>query len=187
MIKKITFGAIAIAMALTTTVAFGEGSGDGLGRELGINASSSLNQRRATSTREVKTASSSRPLLRGRPNASSTHPLADSICAKAAVDVRKAALTPIYKTFTDAINLALGVREDAIKASFDQTTKKTRLEARKAARSNYKKSVKGAAATFRTSERAALTVYRNSIKACGGNASEASVEDSDGNFVDAIK
>ncbi len=131
-------------------------------------------------------ASTTRSLLRDRGNASTTK-MATSNCAKTAVDVRKASLVSIYSKFASSTISALSIREDAVKASFDQTTKKARQDARTAARNTYKKSVKTAFEALKTTEKTTMRTYADSIRACGGTNAEASDELSDGSVADSIK
>ena len=193
MIKKLIFGTLALSFALTATVAMAEARNalpaprpgnlrDRMGAEENRNASEGTSMMRG----EMRGEKNAMGAERNR-NDSGSASMVDSTCAKAAVDVRKTAVLASYKTFTDSLTSNLSTREDAIKASFDQTTKKARADARKTARDNFRKSVRSSAETLKTSERATLTTYRNSIKACGGNGAEAGGEDSDGNFIESIK
>ncbi|MEI6490584.1 MAG: hypothetical protein WCO16_02360 [bacterium] len=177
MIKNTILGTLAVAFALTATVASAEGTT--------TRPIKKLENRIENRAENRMNASTTRPLLRDRGNASSTK-MVDSVCAKTAVDVRKASLVSIYGTFSSSMSSALSAREDAVKASFDQTTKKTRQDARTAARTNYRKSVKAAFETLRTAEKGTVKTYANSIKACGGTNSEASNEASDGSIADSI-
>lgn len=179
MVKKLIFGSLALSFALTATVALAE--------ERNALPMPRVNNLRDRIVGEQNRNASETKMIGERRNGSSTAPMADSTCAKAAVDVRKTATLASYKTFTDSLNSNLSTREDAVKASFDQTTKKARADARKAARDTFRKSIRSAAETLKTSERATLTTYRNSIKACGGTGAEAGAEDSDGNFIESIK
>jgi len=101
--------------------------------------------------------------------------------------VRKTSLVSIYATFSSSVSAALSAREDTVKASFDQTTKKARQSARTAARTAYRKAVKSAFEIMKTGEKAAMRTYTSSIKACGGTNTEASDEASDGSIADSIK
>ena len=178
MLRKTIFGTLTMAFALTASFAFAENSG----MSTGTRALKKVEER----IENRLNSSSSRPLLRDRANASSTKML-DSTCAKTAVDTRKASLISVYEKFTTSMNSALSAREDAVKASFDLTTKKARQEARTAARTTYRKAVKSAYETLRTTEKSAMKTYASSIKACGGTNAEASDEASDGSIADSIK
>jgi hypothetical protein len=177
MIRKTILGTLTAVFALTASFAFAETA---------KNSSTTKSMKKAEVHLENKTTSSStRPLLRDRANASSTK-MVDSACAKTAVDIRKASLISIYGKFTNTLNSALATREEAVKSSFDQTTKKARQEARTTARSTYKKSVKSAYDTMKSSEKTTMKTYASSIKACGGTSAEASDESSDGSIADSI-
>lgn len=174
MIRNIILGTLAIAFALTATVTFAEATTT---RPIGRLENRIENKMNSSTTRS---------LLRDRTNASSTK-MVDSTCAKTAVDARKVSLVTIYAKFTSTLNTSLATREDGIKASFDQITKKARQDSRTTARSTYKKDVKAAFETLRTTEKDAMRNYANSIKACGGTNTEASDEASDGSIADSIK
>lgn len=174
MLRYTILGTLTTALALTSTAAFAE---------TGKTASST---RPIIKLENKLNASTSRPLLRDRANGTSTK-MVDSVCAKTAVDTRKASLVSIYAKFTGTLNTSLSTREDSIKTSFDQTSKKTRQEARTAARGTYKKEVKAAFETLRTNEKSTMKTYSTSIKACGGTNVEASDEASDGSIADSIK
>ncbi len=173
MIRNTILGTLTLAFALTASVALAEGTTTRPIKKMGDRIENRMN------------ASTTRPLLRDRANASSTN-MVNSTCAKAAVDVRKASLVTIYGTFSSSMSTALSAREDAVKASFDQTTKKARQEARTAARTNYRKAVKAAFEALRTNEKSTMKTYASSIKTCGGTNAEASDEASDGSIADSI-
>lgn len=182
MFKKTILGTLTIAFALTASVTLAETHSP-------IRPLERLENRieNKINNGTSSMASTTRPLLRERANASSTAKMVDSVCAKTAVDVRKASLVSIYAKFTSSLNTSLAAREDAVKNSFDQPSKKTRQEARTAARNNYKKEVKAAFETLRKSEKARMRTYASSIKTCGGKNAEASDEASDGSIADSIK
>jgi len=182
MIKNTILGTLAVAFALTATVALAEGTTTRPIKKLENRIENKMENR----MEDKMNASTTRPLLRDRGNASSTK-MVDSECAKTAVDVRKASLVSIYGKLSTSISAALSDREDAVKASFDQTTKKARQDARTSARSAYKKAVKSAYSALKTSEKSTMKTYSSSIKACGGNNAEASDESSDGSIDSSIK
>jgi acyl-CoA reductase-like NAD-dependent aldehyde dehydrogenase len=104
--------------------------------------------------------------LADKMNGSTTKPLINATCAKAAIDARKPALSAAYDAFFTATKNALLAREDAIKASFDLTTERDRVLARVNARNTYKKSVKSAMETLRRTQKTIMDTYSNSIKVC---------------------
>jgi hypothetical protein len=118
-------------------------------------------------TTTASTTRDSRGRGEDRKNGSSTKPLINSTCAKAAVDVRKPALSTAQDVFFASTKTALLAREDGIRASFDQLTERDRVLARVNARNTYKKSVKDAMEILRKSQKTIMDTYSNSIKACG--------------------
>lgn len=99
-------------------------------------------------------------------------------CMQDAVEKRDTSIISSVSTFSTSVTSALTVRKDAIKASWNLSTKEERDSARKSAWENYKTSAVQAKQDLKTGKSKAWDQFRIDRKACGVGVTDTSTIDS---------
>ncbi len=99
-------------------------------------------------------------------------------CMQDAVEKRDTSIISSVTTFSTSVTSALTERKDAIKASWNLSTKEERDSARKTAWENYKTDALQAKQDLKTGKSKAWDQFRVDRKACGVGITDTSTIDS---------
>ncbi len=90
-----------------------------------------------------------------------------AVCVKAAIEKKDTSLKTAITAHASAMNAAIDARTSCQKTALDKTTVKEQREANKSCLESFKKTNRTNAETTKQSHKAAWTVYKADLKACG--------------------